>query len=184
MSTTSRLLAGSAVGLAFLTGFPARSGEILRLESPVLALSFDRSNGTLRAATNKLTGETYGIEGDQFSIETTDFRVNFRDATLVSLRQAADRVEAVYSHARLGIEVAYTLGASSTMPKSAVALTFKQPCGVKRVILSQPSFSGTDLRIVPYRYPKFMRKPGSEPSLYVLRPHCQRRIFHRGGDTV
>ena len=62
------------------------------------------------AISNKLTGETYGIVGDQFSVETTDFHVAFRDAKLVSLRQVAGRVEAMYLHDRLGIEVAYTLG--------------------------------------------------------------------------
>jgi hypothetical protein len=72
-------------------------------------------------------------------------------------------VEAVYAHDRLGIEVAYTLGAKQHFAEKRVTLTFQQPCGVKRIILGVPRFSGADLRIVPYRYPKFGRSPGQEP---------------------
>ncbi len=163
-SATNPLLIGLVVWLVFCGCFPARSGETLRQEGPFLGLRFNEDSGTLRAISNKLTGETYGVVGDQFSVETTDFHVAFRDAKLVSLRQVAGCVEAAYSHDRLGIQVTYALIPNQRFAEKRITLTFKQPCGVKRIIVGQPSFSGGDLRIVPYRYPKFMRKPGSEPS--------------------
>ena len=160
---TNHLLAGSIALVASLACVPARGNEKVTLENPLLGLCFDGGSGVLLAVSNKLTAETCGIAGDEFSVETTDFRVDFRDVKLASLRLGAGRVEAVYSHDRLGIEVAYTLGAKQHFAEKRVTLTFQQPCGVKRIILGEPSFSGTDLRIVPYRYPKFGRKPGQEP---------------------
>ena len=161
---TDSLLPSLVCWLVFWGCFPARGSETLRLENPFLDLRFDGDSGTLLALSNKLTGETYGIVGDQFSVETTDFHVAFRDAKLVSLRQVVGGVEAAYSHDRLDIQVAYALSAKRHFAEKRVTLTFKQPCGVKRIIVGQPSFSGGDVRIVPYRYPKFMRTPGSEPS--------------------
>ena len=165
--STVCLLAGSVVGLTLWGCLPACGGETLRLESPSLGLRFDGSSGTLCAVNNKLTGETYSVARDQFSVETTNFRAEFRDVKLVSLRQAADRVAAVYSHDRLGIEVAYTLGPKQHFAEKRITLTFKEPCGFKRVVIGEPTFSGAGLRTVPYRYPKFMRKPGMEPSARI-----------------
>ena len=118
-STTNPLLIDLVFWLAFSGCFPARGGETLRLESPFLGLRFNRDSGTLLAINNKLTGETYGIVGDHFSVETTDFHVAFRDAKLMSLRQVAGCVEAAYSHDRLGIQVTYALKSEAAFRRKA-----------------------------------------------------------------
>ena len=161
--SANRLVAACAAVLVSVACSPVCGGDMLRLESPSLGLCFDSGSGTFRAVSNKLSGETYHIAGDQFSVETTDFRVDFRDVRLVSVRAGAGRVECAYAHDRLGVEVAYTLDARRHFAEKRVKLTFKQRCGVKQIIVGAPSFSGVDLQVVAYRYPKFMREPGTEP---------------------
>ena len=161
---TDSLLPSLVCWLVFWGCFPARGSEALRLENPFLDLRFDGDSGTLLALSNKLTGETYGIVGDQFSVETTEFHVAFRDAKLVSLRQVVGRVEAAYSHDRLDIQVAYTLGRQAAFRRKASHAHVQTALRSETNHHRSAELLGRRLRIVPYRYPKFMRTLGSEPS--------------------
>lgn len=134
------------------------------LENGRLGLSFDQNTGTLAAIRNKLTGETYSVSGDRFSVAAVDFRLDFSQVRLTWLAREGESVKARYQGGPLTIDVTYTLGRDRHFAEKRLTLTSDRDYGLKKVILSQPSFAGTDLRIVPYRYPKFGRQPGGEPT--------------------
>jgi hypothetical protein len=134
------------------------------LENGRLGLSLDRSTGTLVAIQNKLAGETYQVRDDLFEVEAVEFRVGLADAKLTSLEREAGAIKARYEARGMTIEVTYALHGENRFAEKHLAFTCTRNCGLKKVILSRPTFSATDLRIVPYRYPKFGRKPGEEPT--------------------
>ncbi len=74
----------------------AEAGGALLLENGRLGLSFDRNTGTLAAIQNKLTGETYQVGGDRFSVEAVDFRLDFPQVKLTSLKQQGEALKARY----------------------------------------------------------------------------------------
>jgi hypothetical protein len=134
------------------------------LDNGRLGLSFDEKTGTLTAIQNKLTGETYAVRDDLFEVEATDFRVGQADARLVALERQPGTLKASYEAGPLTIEVAYTLRGENHFAEKQLTLTSNRGYGLKKVVLGRPSFSAPDLRLVPYRYPKFERKPGEEPT--------------------
>jgi hypothetical protein len=128
-----------------------------------LDLSFDRNTGTLVSVQNKLAGEAYQVSGDEVEVEAVEFRIRQADAKLMSLHRETHAMKARYQQDGIIIDVAYTLRGESHFAEKHVALVANRNYGLKKVVLSRPTFSGGDLRIVPYRYPKFGRKPGEEP---------------------
>lgn len=74
--------------VALLAAYRAPAAEPLRLENGTLALDFDAASGTLAAIGNRLTGETYAVSGDAFTIETTQGTVALSDTALKSLQSA------------------------------------------------------------------------------------------------
>ena len=133
------------------------------LENNLLGLSFERKTGTLVALQNKLTGETYHISGDEFVVEAEEFRLDFADAALTSLKLQGEALEARYQSGGTTIEVTYTLHGENHFAEKQIILTSKFNYGFKNLVISRPSFSAADLKIIPYRYPKFMRPEGGEP---------------------
>lgn len=146
-----------------LTTFAALAVEPLRLENDQLALRFDAASGTLTAVQNKLTAETYGISGDEFAVEATDFGVSFADAKIISLKRRSGVLEAQYRSDGMTIAVSYTLRRGQHFAEKRMTLTSDRDYGLKKVVLSRPIFSATNLTIVSYRYPQFGRSPGTEP---------------------
>ncbi|MGO8744816.1 MAG: hypothetical protein ACLQNE_02395 [Thermoguttaceae bacterium] len=143
---------------------PAQGQDMLTLENGRLGLSFDRTTGTLVAIRNKLAGETYQVRGDEFEVEAVAFRTALGDAKLASVQCQPGRVTAHYQTGGLDVEVSYALRGENQFAQKHLTLTPSRNCGVKKVILSRPTFSGSDLRILTYRYPKFGRPVGGEPT--------------------
>ena len=61
------------------------------------------------------------------------------------------------------IDVTYTLGQDRNFAEKHVTLTSDRDYGLKKIVLSRPTFSAIGLDIVAYRYPQFGRLPGAEP---------------------
>jgi len=155
------------IGVACLAwlGFARTQGqESLTLENSRVGLGFDRSTGSLVAIQNKLTGETYSVRGDEFTIETAQCTVAFSQLKPVAVYLTGDTFTASYEGEAIHAEVAWTLDGLHHFAEKRMTLTCARNCGLKNVILSRPTFAADGLRIVPYRYPKFQRKPGEEPS--------------------
>ncbi len=134
------------------------------LENGHLGLDFDRHTGTLVGLRNKLTGETYAVSGDDFAIEAIEFRLDLAQARLISLERQGQAIKASYQGGPMAIDVTYTLGADHSFAEKRITLTSDRKYGLKQVVLSRPTIAGTDLKIVAYRYPKYGRQPGGEPS--------------------
>jgi hypothetical protein len=156
-----------AFGLAWLVAAAstaARAAEETVLQNDQMALRFDRGAGALVAIENKLSGETYQVAGDYFAVEAVEFRLDFAGARLASLEQGPNTLAARYEGPQMTVDVKYHLGPRDHFAEKQVALTATRSYGLKKVVLSRPTFSGGDLRIVAYRYPKFGRPPGGEPT--------------------
>ena len=160
-------LIATTVGFAALVllGTSARGAEKpLALENSRLGLSFDRKTGTLAAVENKLTGEVYRINGDEFCIEAVKSRLDSHSATLKSLQLQSNVLQAQYQGGGMTVDVTYSLGKENHFAEKRMVITCDRNYGLKKVTTSRPSFPAADLRIVAYRYPKFGRKPGQEPT--------------------
>ncbi|MDD2762836.1 MAG: hypothetical protein PHE83_02545 [Opitutaceae bacterium] len=143
-------------------------GGRTELHSDQMGLVFDRATGTLRAIENKLTGEIYQVAGDEFAIDAVGFHVGFAEAKLVDLTVAGNVLTADYRAPDIIIQVRYTL--RGHFVEKQMKLTSPHDYGLKALIVSQPRFSGPELKVLAYRYPKYGRKPGEEPCVtYFLR---------------
>ena len=141
----------------------ALAGEEIALQNNQVSLRFDGASGALIRIDNKLTGETYQVSGDRFAVEAVEFRLEFADAKLTSLKQQGDRLRAQYQGGGMTIDVTYTLAPDRRFAERQMILTCNRPYGLKKVVLGRPAFSAADLRMISYRYPKFGRTPGQEP---------------------
>jgi len=133
------------------------------IENSRLRLSFDRKTGTLVAIENKLAAETYQICGDECGFDALEGRTAFADLKLVSLGRQGEVVSACYKAGQMAIEASYTLRGESHFVEKRLTLTWDRNCGLKKVVVSRPTFSCPGLQVVSYRYPKFGRAPGAEP---------------------
>lgn len=138
--------------------------EALLLENGRQGVSFDRRTGTLVAIQNKLTGETYQVDGDRFAVEAVEFQIDFSQVKLTSLKRQGETITARYQGGSMTIDVAYALASDRHFAEKQITLTSDRNYGLKKIILSRPTFAGADLRFVAYRYPRFGRQPGSEPT--------------------
>jgi len=150
--------------LALLGPGPVRAEEALVLENARLGLGFDRKTGTLTALENKLTGETYRVSGDEFAVEAVEFRLAFADAALTTVEIKEGVLQARYEGAGMTVDVSYTLHGENQFAEKRLVLTSNRDYGLKQLVISRPSFSADGLKIVEYRYPKFGRPPGTEPT--------------------
>jgi hypothetical protein len=123
--------------------------EAAVLENDWLGLVFDRKTGTLRAIENKLTGERYRLQGDEFEVEAVQFHANLCDAKLVGLTVEGDTLKADYQSRDLAIQSRYTL--RGHFVEKEMTLTSPRDYGLKKLILGRPTFSCPDLRIVSHR---------------------------------
>jgi hypothetical protein len=156
-----------AACLACLAGWAsaaAQAQETLTLENGRLGLSVDRKTGSLVAVHNKLTGETYQVRGDEFDVEAVEFRAGLADAKLETLQREAEAVKARYQSGAVVIEVIYTLRGDSHFAEKKLTLISSRNYGLKKLVLSRPTFAADGLSIVSYRYPKYHRNPGEEAS--------------------
>jgi hypothetical protein len=142
----------------------AQGQEPLTLENSRLGLNVDPKTGTLVAIHNKLAGETYQVRDDLFEVEAVEFRVGLAEAKLASLQREGDVLKARYAADGMTIEVTYRLRGEDHFAEKHLTLTSTGNFGLKKVILSRPTFSAPGLQIFPYRYPKYGRKPGEEPT--------------------
>ncbi|MFH1267948.1 MAG: hypothetical protein ABIK89_19695, partial [Planctomycetota bacterium] len=150
--------------LAWWAPAAAQGQDTLTLENGRLGLTFDRKTGTLTAIHNKLAGETYQVQGDEFDVEAVEFRVGSAGAKLASLEAQGDSLKARYEADGLTVEIAYSLRGENHFAEKQITLTSTRNYGLKKVVLSRPTFAAAGLQVVPYRYPKYGRKPGEEPT--------------------
>ena len=137
------------------------TGPKAELQSDQMRLVFDRVTGTLSAIENKLADETYRVEGDEFEIETVGFRVGFAESKLVGFAVEGSLLRADYRAADFTIQVRYTL--RGHFVEKQLTLTSTHDYGLKKLTVSQPRFTGIELNVLAYRYPKYGRQPGQEP---------------------
>ncbi len=137
------------------------AGETVALQNDRLGVVFDRQTCTLKAIENKLAGETYQIEGDQFDVEAVQFHAGFADARLVGLSLDEKTLTAQYRSGDLTVQARYTI--CGHFVEKELTLTCGRSCSLKKVVVSRPAFSGPHVHVVAYRYSKFGRKPGEEP---------------------
>jgi hypothetical protein len=149
--------------LTLLGDFQTRAEEGLLLGNDYLALSFDRTTGTLTALENRLTSERYSIDGDEFALEFVDARLDLAGATLQQVQAGDESLRARYEGAGTVIEVTYTLGKDDPFAEKQVSVTFSRNGGLKRLVVSRPRFSGSDLKIVPYRFQRNVTYFGRAP---------------------
>jgi hypothetical protein len=142
----------------------AHSQGALRLENGRIGLSFDRESGTLAAIENKLTGENYEVRGEQWGIAAVEFRAAPADLKLASLERQGEVVTARYQGGGMSVEAAYALRGENHFAEKRLTLTCGRKCGLKKVVVSRPTFSGPGLQIVAYRYTQHQRAPGMEPN--------------------
>jgi len=163
----SQCLVVASVSLTslFLAGISqVRADEFVVLENDWLGLRFDRAAGNLTALENKLTGETHQVSGDEFLVEADGFRVDFADVKLASLEHQNESLRARYRGKGMTVEATYTLHRERHFAEKQMVVTCERDYGLKKLIVSRASFAAADLKIVEYRYPKFKRSPGTEPS--------------------
>jgi hypothetical protein len=149
------------------------------LENAFLRLAFDRQAGGLAAIINKLTGETYAVTGDAFTIETTAFRRTQGEMRQVEWCAAANAVTARYADADLTVDIAYELGPEDHFFQKRMVVTFADAGGVKQITVSRPAITLSGLEIVCCKHPDLQwvvdyvwarhrwpaaRPPDSEPS--------------------
>ena len=137
--------------------------EAVILENAHLGLSFDGGTGSLVEIRNKLTNERYHVEGDEFRIEAVEFAADFSELRPTELKLTGNRFVIHYTGQGLDSEVTWTLGNDHHFAEKRVTLTASRGYGLRKVVLSQPTFLGDDLEVVSYRYPQFGRAPGKEP---------------------
>lgn len=137
--------------------------EPLRLENGTIGLSFDRMTGALVAIENKLACETYQVRGDECAVEAVEFRTAFADLKLAKLDRQGDVVKAQYDGGEIAVEATYTLHGENHFAEKQMTITCGRKCGLKKVVVSRPTFAGSGLQVFHYRYPKFWRSPGAEP---------------------
>ena len=92
------------------------------------------------------------------------FHTAFADLKLMSLNRQGQVLTARYQGGGMTVEATYTLHGENHFAEKQLALTCSRKCGLKEVVVSRPTFSGHGLHVVSYRYPKYQRKPGHEPS--------------------
>jgi len=129
-----------------------------------VGLSLDRRTGTLVALANKLTGEVYQVSGDTFAVESAAFRLDFPEVKLASLQRRGDAVTARYEGGGMTVEATYAIRGDYPFVEKRLTLTSGRAYGLKKVVLSRPTFSAAGLRIVAYRHPKLGLNRGAEPT--------------------
>ena len=160
-ATTVGLLTIALLAIGAAAWAESIAGATVALQNDRLGAVFDRQTGTLKAIENKLAGETYQIEGDRFDVEAVQFHTGFAAARLVGLSLDKKTLTAQYRSNDLSIQARYSL--RGHFVEKELTLTCGRNCGVKKVVVSRPAFSGPAVQMVAYRYPKFGRKPGEEP---------------------
>ncbi|MCU0873484.1 MAG: hypothetical protein MUE50_14175 [Pirellulaceae bacterium] len=196
--------------LACLAGWAsaaAQAQDTLTLENGRLGLNFDQRTGTLTAIHNKLTGETYAVSGDEFAVEAVEFGIEFGKLKLAAMKQSGGTLDARYETDGMTVEVTYCLRGENHFAEKHITLTSTRNYGLKKVVLSRPTFAlevgrsrirensgvfrddqrppqppnshefgyspsesatsktfAAGVQIVPYRYPKYGRAPGQEPT--------------------
>jgi hypothetical protein len=64
----------------------------------------------------------------------------------------------------MNVEVTWTLDGAHNFAEKRMTLTTNRDYGLKKVVLSRPTFAADGLNIVSYRYPQFGRAVGKEPN--------------------
>ena len=157
----------------------AQEPDALMLENGSIGLSFDRATGCLVAVRNKLTGEMYQVRGDEFAVTAVEFSLEFSEFNPVSVDLTDDRLAVRYESPAMTAEVQWTLGGAHNFAEKRMTLTSADDCGLKQIVVSQPEFVMSDLKVVCYRHPDFdwisdyvrakhggnlQRPPASEPA--------------------
>jgi hypothetical protein len=127
-----------------------RVQDSIRLENGRIRLCFDRKTGTLTAIENKLTAEIYNIQGDECNIEAVEFHTAFTNLTLMSLARRSDTVTAHYKGKGLTIETTYILHGENHFAEKRLTITCDHNYGLRKAVVSRPTFSAPGLRIVDY----------------------------------
>jgi hypothetical protein len=135
----------------FIAPLFGHAQESLHLENERIGLSFEPKTGALTAIENKLTGETYQIHGDECDVDAVEFHATAADQRLVSLCRRDDVVTARYEGKGLTVEATYALTGEKHFAEKRLTIACDRDCGLKKVVVSRPTFSAPDLHTVDYR---------------------------------
>lgn len=147
------------------------------LENEGLRLVVSEASGSLLRVVNKGTSEAFAVAGDAFAVQTLDGAVTQDDCRVAGCERTSERVLVRFDHARLTADVEWRVHPKLPFAEKQVTVAFKSDAGWTRMVVSRPSFSGSALRMVCYRYPNFdrientplhrswklKRQPGTEP---------------------
>ena len=122
----------------------------------------DRETGCLVGLQDKVSGATYALAGDDFEIETKAGMLKRSAAKLVSLKIDPSQATAVYRLQDQDVTVSYAV--PGHFVEKRVTLTFPAASELRQFVLGCPAVISPEIHFTAYRYPKFERKPGDEPS--------------------
>ncbi|MBN2296902.1 MAG: hypothetical protein JXM70_31035, partial [Pirellulales bacterium] len=151
------LFAAVACSIALVLFGPSAidAEEPLVLENSHLGLRFDRKTGTLAAIENKLAGEIYQAEGDEFSVDFDTQSVRVQDMTAAKPLCKDSEACFRFTHPLLTAELRYTLLPGRSFAEKHLTLTFTKNVALRHVSLGTPKFTTPDLSLVCYRHPDF-----------------------------
>jgi hypothetical protein len=127
----------------------------LSINNEFMRLNFSHTSGTLTSIKNKITDETYTVVGDSFTIIGVDFECEQQQCHLLKMVSNNERLEILYHYDDLKIEVIYSLPPGKAFTEKQLILISDHSYGLKSVVLSQPTITGTGLEWVQYRQPSF-----------------------------
>lgn len=155
MNTFRTTSAAWLLGLTWSLIAPDSGWAIDVLQNNQLGLTFDRTTAALQAINNKVAGETYQLEGDEFAVEFDAQTVQARD--MIPAEPVLTNTEACFRfiHPLVTAELRYTLLPGRHFAEKRLALTFAQSTALRHVTLGTPKCTSLNLAIACYRHPDF-----------------------------
>ncbi|NQT17773.1 MAG: hypothetical protein HQ582_33770, partial [Planctomycetes bacterium] len=134
---------------------PDALAAAVTLENDLIVARFDSQTGSLIQLTNRLTGQTLDVWGDQFRIETSRFTFAQQNASQVSLvKESDEQLQATYQVDGHRVVATWQLARGGHFLQKQLAVSSSAPFGFRNLVISKPGFSGAPLEFVPYRHLK------------------------------
>ena len=158
------LLGLVCLGAACTQGDPS----LLVLENASIRLHFNRELGTLTAIDNRLSGESYSVERDDFEVEIEEYQyfrgratpklreltLGRRDLNLRAVHLAQDRLTLEFGDGSYTLGVDYVLHAEGAFYEKHLTLTSDLKFTWRRALISVLRIGGDQLQWVPYAHLK------------------------------
>lgn len=146
-----------AVCFSTNSALPAQdtAGNMLVLQNDILGLTFDHTTAALQTIENKLAGEAYQLEDDDFSVEFDAQTVRTHDMTAAEPTITDTEACFRFTHPEVTVELRYTLLPDRHFAEKRLALTFARNVALRHVTLGTPKCTTPNLALVCYRHPDF-----------------------------